>query len=104
MCALKFLAAPFSDIYRGMALIGVKGFGALPKHCATLMLAFFLGGAQQWLHTTQLGWGPNKLVVGSSTAGGWCVQPCTASGRVPAASGSLANLSTAFSECLCLTE
>eukprot|EP00775_Hariotina_reticulata_P009952 gene9952-10107_t len=36
--------APFADIYRGMALIGVKGFSALPKYCGILMLAFFLGG------------------------------------------------------------
>jgi hypothetical protein len=28
-----------------MALIGIKGFGALPKYCGILMLAFFLGGA-----------------------------------------------------------
>lgn len=37
-------AAPFSDIYRGMALIGVKGFGALPKYCGVLMLVFFCSG------------------------------------------------------------
>jgi hypothetical protein len=36
--------APFSTIYRGMGLIGTEGFGALPKHCGTLMLAFFVGG------------------------------------------------------------
>jgi hypothetical protein len=27
-----------------MALIGVKGFGALPKYCGVLMLAFFMAG------------------------------------------------------------
>lgn len=43
-CAVLWPAAPFSDIYRGMALIGVKGFSALPKHCATLMLVFFVSG------------------------------------------------------------
>lgn len=37
-------AAPFSDIYRGMALIGVKGFSALPRYCSLLMLCFFLAG------------------------------------------------------------
>lgn len=36
--------APFADIYRGMAVIGTKGFGALPKHCTLLMGAFFLAG------------------------------------------------------------
>uniref|UniRef100_A0A383W0U8 Uncharacterized protein n=1 Tax=Tetradesmus obliquus TaxID=3088 RepID=A0A383W0U8_TETOB len=36
--------APFSTIYRGMGLIGTEGFSALPKHCGTLMLAFFVGG------------------------------------------------------------
>jgi hypothetical protein len=44
LCCVPWHAAPFSDIYRGMALIGVKGFGALPKHCGTLMLAFFVAG------------------------------------------------------------
>ena len=43
LCMLP--AAPFSDIYRGMALIGVKGFGALPKNCGLLMLCFFVAGA-----------------------------------------------------------
>jgi hypothetical protein len=28
-----------------MALIGVKGFGALPKYCGVLMLVFFVSGA-----------------------------------------------------------
>jgi hypothetical protein len=27
-----------------MATIGTKGFSALPKHCTTLMGAFFAGG------------------------------------------------------------
>lgn len=41
--------APFATIYRGMALIGTEGVGALPKYCGVLMLAFFLGGKQGWL-------------------------------------------------------
>lgn len=44
-------AAPFSDIYRGMALIGVKGFGALPKYCGVLMLVFFVSGGC-WKHNS----------------------------------------------------
>lgn len=40
--------APFADIYRGMAEIGTKGFSALPKHCTTLMGAFFAGGGRVW--------------------------------------------------------
>ncbi|KAI8471372.1 MAG: OPT superfamily oligopeptide transporter [Monoraphidium minutum] len=35
---------PFADIYRGMAVIGTKGFGALPKHCGEMMGAFFAAG------------------------------------------------------------
>lgn len=35
---------PFADIYRGMALIGTEGFGALPKYCGVLMGVFFLAG------------------------------------------------------------
>jgi hypothetical protein len=41
--------APFSTIYRGMGLIGTEGFSALPKHCGTLMLGFFVGGRVQVL-------------------------------------------------------
>jgi hypothetical protein len=37
---------PFADIYRGMAVIGTKGFGALPKHCGELMGGFFAAGAR----------------------------------------------------------
>jgi hypothetical protein len=57
-CAVLWPAAPFSDIYRGMALIGVKGFSALPKHCATLMLVFFVSGVGVLCvlqHSLQLG-------------------------------------------------
>ncbi|GBF88235.1 metal-nicotianamine transporter-like protein [Raphidocelis subcapitata] len=36
--------APFADIYRGMAEIGTKGFGALPKYCTVLMGTFFAAG------------------------------------------------------------
>ncbi|WIA41031.1 hypothetical protein OEZ86_004669 [Tetradesmus obliquus] len=36
--------APFADIYRGMAEIGTKGFGALPKYCTLLMGVFFIAG------------------------------------------------------------
>lgn len=39
-------SAPFADIYRGMAMIGVQGFGALPKYCGVLMLVFFVSGEQ----------------------------------------------------------
>lgn len=44
--------APFSTIYRGMAKIGTEGFGALPRYCGVLMLAFFLGGK------AAAAWGP----------------------------------------------
>jgi hypothetical protein len=37
-------AAPFADIYRGMAEIGTRGFGALPKYCTLMMGGFFLAG------------------------------------------------------------
>jgi len=33
--------APFALIYRNMAIIGVEGFGALPKHCLTICYCFF---------------------------------------------------------------
>lgn len=47
--------APFADIYRGMAIIGTKGFSALPKYCTTLMGAFFAAGGctcAQWQAAT----------------------------------------------------
>ncbi|KAH7331950.1 hypothetical protein KP509_20G059900 [Ceratopteris richardii] len=34
--------APYAVIYRGMATIGVQGFGALPKHCLQLCYGFFI--------------------------------------------------------------
>jgi OPT family oligopeptide transporter len=34
--------APFAIIFREMAILGVEGFGALPKHCLQLCCAFFL--------------------------------------------------------------
>ncbi|CAM6095166.1 unnamed protein product [Calypogeia fissa] len=33
--------APFAVIYRAMALVGVEGFGALPKHCLQLCAGWF---------------------------------------------------------------
>jgi hypothetical protein len=45
-CLLHVTAAPFADIYRGMAEIGTKGFGALPKYCTLLMGVFFIAGEQ----------------------------------------------------------
>jgi hypothetical protein len=48
MISLPFsYAAPFADIYRGMAEIGTKGFGALPKYCTLLMGVFFIAGDLQ---------------------------------------------------------
>ncbi|KAF9589669.1 hypothetical protein IFM89_026924 [Coptis chinensis] len=35
--------APFGAVYRGIALIGVQGTSALPKHCLNLCLGFFIG-------------------------------------------------------------
>ncbi|EPS70080.1 hypothetical protein M569_04676 [Genlisea aurea] len=37
-------AAPYALVYRNMAVLGVEGLGALPKHCLTLCCIFF-GGA-----------------------------------------------------------
>ncbi|XP_057967343.1 probable metal-nicotianamine transporter YSL7 [Malania oleifera] len=33
--------APFALVYRNMAVLGVEGFSALPKHCLTLCYIFF---------------------------------------------------------------
>ncbi|CAL4886382.1 unnamed protein product [Urochloa decumbens] len=33
--------APYGLIYRNMAILGVEGFSALPKHCLTLSVGFF---------------------------------------------------------------
>lgn len=33
--------APYALIYRNLAILGVQGFGALPKHCLTLCYCFF---------------------------------------------------------------
>uniref|UniRef100_A0A5B7ASR1 Putative metal-nicotianamine transporter YSL7 n=1 Tax=Davidia involucrata TaxID=16924 RepID=A0A5B7ASR1_DAVIN len=33
--------APFALVYRNMAILGVEGFSALPKHCLTLCYVFF---------------------------------------------------------------
>ncbi|XP_024178264.1 probable metal-nicotianamine transporter YSL7 [Rosa chinensis] len=33
--------APYGLMYRGIALLGVEGFGSLPKHCVTLAVSFF---------------------------------------------------------------
>ncbi|KAH0673071.1 hypothetical protein KY284_024158 [Solanum tuberosum] len=35
-------SAPFALMYRGIALLGVEGFGSLPKHCLNLSICFFL--------------------------------------------------------------
>ncbi|KAG5619961.1 hypothetical protein H5410_005179 [Solanum commersonii] len=34
--------APYGLMYRGIALLGVEGFGSLPKHCLRLAIWFFL--------------------------------------------------------------
>ncbi|KAG5606792.1 hypothetical protein H5410_028284 [Solanum commersonii] len=34
--------APYALMYRGIALLGVEGFGSLPKHCLNLSICFFL--------------------------------------------------------------
>ncbi|KAL7255485.1 hypothetical protein ACSBR1_009600 [Camellia fascicularis] len=34
--------APYAIVYRNMAILGVKGFSALPKHCLTLCYVFFI--------------------------------------------------------------
>ena len=36
--------APFALVYRNMAILGVEGFGSLPKHCLTLCYCFFAAG------------------------------------------------------------
>jgi len=33
--------APYALVYRNMAVLGVEGFGSLPKHCLTLCYIFF---------------------------------------------------------------
>jgi len=33
--------APYGEVYRGMALLGAKGFSSLPKHCLRLSIIFF---------------------------------------------------------------
>ncbi|KAL9224856.1 hypothetical protein vseg_000851 [Gypsophila vaccaria] len=34
-------AAPFGAVFRNIAVLGVEGFGSLPKHCLTLCIIFF---------------------------------------------------------------
>ncbi|KAL7255482.1 hypothetical protein ACSBR1_009597 [Camellia fascicularis] len=34
--------APYALVYRNMAILGVEGFSALPKHCLTLCYVFFI--------------------------------------------------------------
>ncbi|GFQ05471.1 probable metal-nicotianamine transporter ysl7 [Phtheirospermum japonicum] len=34
-------SAPYALVYRNMAILGVEGFSALPKHCLTLCYGFF---------------------------------------------------------------
>ncbi|KAL9324806.1 hypothetical protein ACSQ67_005451 [Phaseolus vulgaris] len=33
--------APYGEVYRGMALLGAKGFSSLPQHCLQLAIIFF---------------------------------------------------------------
>ncbi|OIW05376.1 hypothetical protein TanjilG_28841 [Lupinus angustifolius] len=33
--------APYAQVYRGIALLGAKGFSSLPKHCLTLAIILF---------------------------------------------------------------
>lgn len=35
--------APYASIYHNMAVLGVQGFGSLPKNCLKLCLIFFIG-------------------------------------------------------------
>lgn len=35
--------APYASVYRNMAILGVEGFSALPKHCLTFCAVFFVG-------------------------------------------------------------
>ncbi|KAI3462259.1 hypothetical protein Pfo_018922 [Paulownia fortunei] len=35
-------SAPYALVYRNMAILGVEGFSALPKHCLTLCYLFFI--------------------------------------------------------------
>lgn len=44
MPRLRTRTLPRPPIGKGMAVIGTKGFGALPKHCTLLMGAFFAAG------------------------------------------------------------
>jgi hypothetical protein len=39
--SLDLHLAPNAVLYRGMAVLGSYGFGALPKHCAEFMAGFF---------------------------------------------------------------
>ncbi|KAK6789833.1 hypothetical protein RDI58_013633 [Solanum bulbocastanum] len=34
--------APYALMYRGIALLGIEGFGSLPKHCLNLSICFFM--------------------------------------------------------------
>ncbi|KAH9707175.1 putative metal-nicotianamine transporter YSL7 [Citrus sinensis] len=34
--------APYGQLYRGIALLGVQGLGSLPKHCVELAIGFFV--------------------------------------------------------------
>ncbi|XP_074312348.1 putative metal-nicotianamine transporter YSL7 [Silene latifolia] len=35
-------AAPYGAVFRNIAVLGVEGFGSLPKHCLTLCIIFFI--------------------------------------------------------------
>lgn len=46
--------APYALIYRNMAILGVEGFGALPKHCLHICyiafsFAFLINGVRDWV-------------------------------------------------------
>ncbi|KAI8005629.1 Metal-nicotianamine transporter YSL1 [Camellia lanceoleosa] len=41
LCFLLFYKAPYAVIYRNIAILGVKGFSALPYHCLQLCYGFF---------------------------------------------------------------
>lgn len=35
--------APYAQMFRGIALLGVEGFSSLPNNCVTLVIVFFFG-------------------------------------------------------------
>jgi OPT family oligopeptide transporter len=55
--------APYAIVYRNMAILGVDGFGSLPKNCLTLCSAILSGGA--WTTRTE----PYLRIAERRTAG-----------------------------------